>query len=34
MIAAKLQRMFDYRHDQTKKILESGYIPGGADALA
>jgi ligand-binding SRPBCC domain-containing protein len=34
MIAAKLQRMFDYRHDQTKKNLESGYIPGGADALA
>jgi ligand-binding SRPBCC domain-containing protein len=34
MIEGKLRRMFDYRHEQTKKIVESGDFRDGAVAIA
>ncbi len=32
MVRRKLQKMFDYRHDQTRKIVESGDFPGAVKA--
>jgi ligand-binding SRPBCC domain-containing protein len=34
MVERKLRRMFDYRHEQTKKIVESGDIRDASDAIA